>query len=510
MSKRNKKADAPRPKSSISPFAPLGHFTITHRATPFIPTPLLDTTSTPPPRRPSHALSESIDRRVTGAQFTEVGLADRPDEFELGQKLRINEQGRWSRALPTPGPLQTTFGFGDDDASSTTSESPPSSPLSEKDTKRRSTIRAEGRHRSSYISFPPPRSSSFGGLPGLAALAEGSEEPLSEGELSEKTSKRCSSSKPDMDDLPSIDSNSDEEHYHSSRLQQATRVEFPTPPGVPAIVVRKPSYTSTKRLSLPGWRRKKAPPLALDRLPPAVPRTPPPLPEDPLLRSLPRAPAPALEGVRFLSPAFQFSSDPSIATHPSLPDTAAMTFAAAPRFAPRLRTLSTVSSLELANLYTTLRYKRSELKRRNAEIAELQIVARAEIAEGRGKVAGCVLVGRRVGSLPGVEKIEGKTKEDVRWELLYQGGRRRGELRFWGWIVALAVLMCILGALSSLPNPQKSQLTLLLSQLSSHPPSPSPIRPPLPRFGSSRGRFSYMALSQPVWLQWSFPPSFFS
>ncbi|ORY61189.1 hypothetical protein BCR35DRAFT_197141 [Leucosporidium creatinivorum] len=262
--------------------------------------------------------------------------------------------------------------------------------------------------------------------------------------MSEKTTKKRNSSVPDMDDIPSIASDSDEEHYRSSRLQQATRVEFPTPPGVPSIVVRKPSTASSKRLSLPGWRRKKAPPPVLS-ISPSDSRapTPSPLPEDPLLRSHPLVPAPALEGVRYLSHTFQFSADPSITTPPSIPNASA----AAPRFAPRLHTTSTVSSLELAQLYATLRAKRSELRRKNAEIAELQTVAIAEIAEGKGRVTGFVLVGRRVGMLSGAEKIEGKTKEDLRWELLYQGGRRGGELRFWARVGALAVLMCILAVI---------------------------------------------------------------
>lgn len=84
---------------------------------------------------------------------------------------------------------------------------------------------------------------------------------------------------------------------------------------------------------------------------------------------------------------------------------------------PFVRPLDGVSFNELGGVYANITLWRSKLKAINAEIEELQRDCYNDIADG-ARVKGWLMVGRGLGYLPGIELVEGRAKEDIRWDVL--------------------------------------------------------------------------------------------
>ncbi|KAI0073700.1 hypothetical protein K474DRAFT_1666269 [Panus rudis PR-1116 ss-1] len=107
---------------------------------------------------------------------------------------------------------------------------------------------------------------------------------------------------------------------------------------------------------------------------------------------------------------------------------------------PFVRPLSGIDHANLGEIYNSISHWRSKLKAINAEIADVQRDCYNEIAEGT-RIKGWLLVGRGLHFIPGVQMIEGRAKEDVRWdELQSEGGFLRG-VGYWVMVVMVAVLL---------------------------------------------------------------------
>lgn len=97
---------------------------------------------------------------------------------------------------------------------------------------------------------------------------------------------------------------------------------------------------------------------------------------------------------------------------------------------PVVRPVSGLYPEHLTSLYGDIRKWRSHLKALNLQISEEQQTLYDDIANG-ASVRGFLLIGRGVRFLPGVRMIEGRSKDDVRWEELQHDGGTIGHLSFW-------------------------------------------------------------------------------
>ncbi|KAL8283288.1 hypothetical protein RQP46_005698 [Phenoliferia psychrophenolica] len=457
-----RKSLAPKPRktnSSIVPFGPKGHYSI--KPASFTENGSSSSLAIEP------TLQDEIGRHLVGSSsFTEVGLGERGEEWELGDRLRVNSTGRWSRALTTP--ALSTFGLdvhGDTTPSPSTSVAPRS--FLESGDADTDTLTDQN-----TVEFPtaPPRpstpepilfrtdasTSSSTGFGGLATLDESEDETddtesqrsrgtlrlahYREGRALEVSPSQTSGwtesetgrsgwsgagtsidtrnydkdasevdpttmearvaldvklkddvaqardETPELDDLPSIP-DSDDENYLSSRS-----VTMPHPSLDPL------STTATNPSPSRIARRRS------HHLSP--------------LSTSPPTPISALD-----STPFQQDNSPS----PSLR-----------LFNPTLRPAPSVSPAYLAEIYALVIRHRSALKSLNSEIAQLQTIAMAEVQEGKS-ARGFLLVGRGVGRISGVRRIEGRTRDDVRWHHLLESGSEGAQTRFWAKLGAVCV-----------------------------------------------------------------------
>jgi hypothetical protein len=109
---------------------------------------------------------------------------------------------------------------------------------------------------------------------------------------------------------------------------------------------------------------------------------------------------------------------------------------------PFRRPISGLEHAQLGVIYADIRRWRGALKRSNREITDAQERGFQDIADGRN-IKGWILIGRGLRFLPGVQVIEGRTKEDIRWEeLQVQGGFWSGVV-FWIMVFIIGVLLGI-------------------------------------------------------------------
>ena len=107
---------------------------------------------------------------------------------------------------------------------------------------------------------------------------------------------------------------------------------------------------------------------------------------------------------------------------------------------PFRRPISGLEHAQLGTIYADIRRWRGALKRSNREIADAQERGFQDIADGRN-IKGWILIGRGLQFLPGAQMIEGRTKEDIRWEeLQVQGGFWSGVV-FWIMVIIIGVLL---------------------------------------------------------------------
>jgi hypothetical protein len=71
----------------------------------------------------------------------------------------------------------------------------------------------------------------------------------------------------------------------------------------------------------------------------------------------------------------------------------------------------------LGHVYEDITQWRSRLKIINAEIADVQRECYNDIADG-ARIKGWLMVGRGLRFIPGIQLIEGRAKEDIRWDVL--------------------------------------------------------------------------------------------
>ncbi|KZP25372.1 hypothetical protein FIBSPDRAFT_820851 [Athelia psychrophila] len=113
---------------------------------------------------------------------------------------------------------------------------------------------------------------------------------------------------------------------------------------------------------------------------------------------------------------------------------------------PFVRPLSGVDHNDLGSVYGNISHWRSRLKAINAEIEEAQRQGYSNIAEG-SHIKGWLLIGRGLRFIPGTQLIEGRAKEDVRWDVL-QNERSKLDTFVLGAIIVVVVAL-LAGALTA-------------------------------------------------------------
>lgn len=84
---------------------------------------------------------------------------------------------------------------------------------------------------------------------------------------------------------------------------------------------------------------------------------------------------------------------------------------------PFVRPLDGLNFDDLGHVYADITQWRSRLKIINAEIANAQGDSYNDIADG-ARIKGWLMVGRGLRYIPGIQLIEGRAKEDIRWDVL--------------------------------------------------------------------------------------------
>ncbi|GLB35780.1 putative calcium-dependent channel, 7TM region, putative phosphate [Lyophyllum shimeji] len=107
---------------------------------------------------------------------------------------------------------------------------------------------------------------------------------------------------------------------------------------------------------------------------------------------------------------------------------------------PFVRPLDGLNFDDLGHVYADITQWRSRLKAINAEIAEVQRESYNDIADGT-RIKGWLMVGRGLRFIPGVQLIEGRAKEDVRWDVLQNERSASDTAVFWAIVVVVIVLL---------------------------------------------------------------------
>ncbi|TBU34797.1 hypothetical protein BD311DRAFT_650048 [Dichomitus squalens] len=112
---------------------------------------------------------------------------------------------------------------------------------------------------------------------------------------------------------------------------------------------------------------------------------------------------------------------------------------------PFVRPLSGVDHDALGVIYSDINHWRWKLKVINSQIADVQRDSYNDIADG-ARIKGWLLIGRGIRHIPGVELIEGRAKEDIRWDELQNAtewGLWSRRLVWWTAVVMVGVFLSI-------------------------------------------------------------------
>ncbi|KAI0698409.1 hypothetical protein C8T65DRAFT_660659 [Cerioporus squamosus] len=109
---------------------------------------------------------------------------------------------------------------------------------------------------------------------------------------------------------------------------------------------------------------------------------------------------------------------------------------------PFVRPLSGVNHDKLGEIYADINHWRWKLKVINAEIAEVQRESYNDIADG-ARIKGWLMIGRGLHYLPGVQLIEGRAKEDIRWDELQNHDDNFRKLLWWLAVIMTGVLLAV-------------------------------------------------------------------
>lgn len=107
---------------------------------------------------------------------------------------------------------------------------------------------------------------------------------------------------------------------------------------------------------------------------------------------------------------------------------------------PFVRPLDGLQFDDLGDVYTEITQWRSRLKMINAEINERQKDCYNDIANGTG-IYGWILVGRGLRHIPGMEIIEGRAKEDIRWDVLQNERNWLDTSAMWALVLTVVVAL---------------------------------------------------------------------
>ncbi|KAK4706055.1 hypothetical protein P7C70_g147, partial [Phenoliferia sp. Uapishka_3] len=432
---------------TIIPFGPREHYSIT-------PTPSKrDISSESLVATPT--LQDSIGRHLVGASFTEVGLGEGREEWELGDRLRVNDQGNWSRAPTTP--ALSSFALDVGMARATSDSSPSTSGMERQQHQSRS--RLSSQNFENTVNFPslpappllpPTPLSTQSGFTGLTSIIESEDE--TDNTTFTGTLKRSYSAGRQSVLSPSSTARTDTS-THTSRAstapgttpvrsnqwpndkydRDASELDVGTVDQVIGVAISSPStstfegprheelqvlpdddipsmpdsdeedYFSSRTATMPipgpnldGNSNPRASFLSGGQRPPRLPTT-----------SAPATPVSAVEDTPLRKSRWSKKPPTLEIPSPSLPSHL---------FDPRYR-LGNFSPSILAETYTAIRHYRSELKHLNSEIGELQTIAMSDVADGK-TARGFIIVGRGVWRISGVEPILGRTRDDIRWDQL--------------------------------------------------------------------------------------------
>ena len=101
--------------------------------------------------------------------------------------------------------------------------------------------------------------------------------------------------------------------------------------------------------------------------------------------------------------------------------------------------MSGLDHQDLGVVYADISNWRTRLKGINAEIADAQRESYNDIADG-ARIKGWLMVGKGLRFLPGIELIDGRSKEDIRWDELQHQGAAGNRAVYW----ILAAFLCVL------------------------------------------------------------------
>lgn len=107
---------------------------------------------------------------------------------------------------------------------------------------------------------------------------------------------------------------------------------------------------------------------------------------------------------------------------------------------PFVRPMDGIAYDDLGAVYGDITQWRSRLKAINAEISDAQRDGYTDIADG-ARIKGWLLVGRGLRHVPGAQLIEGRAKEDIRWDVLQNERNRMDSIVLWCIIGVVIVLL---------------------------------------------------------------------
>jgi len=107
---------------------------------------------------------------------------------------------------------------------------------------------------------------------------------------------------------------------------------------------------------------------------------------------------------------------------------------------PFVRPMSGLDHDDLGTVYADISNWRTRLKAINVEIADAQRDSYNDIADG-ARIKGWLMVGKGLRYLPGIELIDGRSKEDIRWDELQHQGSAGNRTVYWTLVAFLLVLL---------------------------------------------------------------------
>ncbi|KZT02505.1 uncharacterized protein LAESUDRAFT_661940 [Laetiporus sulphureus 93-53] len=110
---------------------------------------------------------------------------------------------------------------------------------------------------------------------------------------------------------------------------------------------------------------------------------------------------------------------------------------------PFVKPVSGVDHRALGEIYENIGIWRSRLKAINAQISEAQRIAYNDIADGV-RIKGWLMIGRGLRFIPGIQLIEGRAKEDIRWDELQNEGGFARTLGFWTAAVMISIILAVI------------------------------------------------------------------